>query len=151
MHVHTAHGRRCTEAASAAACLVDVPACSSSSDDSAEKAPTKAEFLKAADAICKKGSAEIDKKSDAVDQTNKDDVNTFVIAASKSTLAQITKVRALGLPTADADKLDTALGAYEDVFKGLIEDPEMISEAASPETKKAQATMKAYGFKECGV
>lgn len=132
----------------AGALTFSVAACSSS--DSA-KAPTKAEFLKKADAICKAGDEKVDKLSDEVDSTDAKAMNAFFAKASTESLAQITAVRDLGFPEGDEAKLDKALGTFETAFKAVKKDPtkaqEVLSDTRITTTAK---TLGTYGLKECG-
>ncbi len=133
----------------AGALTFSVAACSSS--DSA-KAPTKAVFLKKADAICKAGDEKVDKLSDEVDNTDPKAMNAFFVKASTESLAQITAVRALGFPKGDEAKLDKALATFETAFKTVKKDPTKTQEVLTDNKALTTAgkTLGTYGLKECG-
>lgn len=137
----------------AAALALTATACSSSdggkgSDDA--KTLTKAQFIKQADAICKKGAAEIAKKSDATDTTKQAELDALVIFAAQNTLDQIADVRALGIPADDKAEIDRAFRTYEAFFKKLKTKPSLINDGTPDDAKAAQKVLSAYGFKECG-
>ena len=132
----------------AAGLVLGAAACGS---DEGSDALTKSEFIDQADAICKAGAARIDKRSDEVDRSDQASVDEFVTYAAESTLDQIAKVRDLGFPEGDEQELDEAFTVYETQFEALAKDPSKINDGADPAAKEAQATMKAYGFEECGV
>ena len=132
----------------AAALAFAVPACSSS--DSA-KAPTKAEFIKDADAICKAGDAKLAKAGNAVDTSDQKAMNAFILLASTAYLKQISDVRALGFPKGDEDELDKALSTFETAFESVRKDPEKVQGLSKDRKLKGAAKKLAtYGLKECG-
>ncbi len=133
----------------AAALTFSVAACSSG--DSA-KAPTKAVFLKKADAICKAGDDKVNKISEKVDGTDEKAMKAFFVTASTESLGQITAVRALGFPKGDEAKLDKALGTFETTFTAVKKDPTKTQELLTDkELTTASKTLRTYGLKECGT
>ncbi|QXC61809.1 hypothetical protein KSP35_02940 [Aquihabitans sp. G128] len=131
----------------AAALTLSATACGSSDS----KAISKADFTKQADAICKKGDAEIDKLSDGVDGTDQKALEAFYVKAATASLEQISKVRDLGFPKGDEDRLDKDLSASEAAFEKVKADPSKTEElAADKDIKAASEDLKKYGLKECG-
>ncbi len=134
----------------AAALTLTVAACGSSGSKTAP-ALSKPAFIKKADAICKKGDAEISKAAGKVDSKKKSEIEAYYKMAATKSLVQLHAVRALGFPSADADKLDKTLGTFEDAFKKVVKDPSTTEQLSSDKgLKAANKTLSAYGFKRCG-
>ena len=132
----------------AAALAFAVPACSSS--DSA-KAPTKAEFIKDADAICKAGDAKLAKAGNAVDASDQKAMDAYILLASTASLKQISDLRALGFPKGDEDELDKALSTFETAFESVRKDPEKVQGLSKDRKLNGAAkTLGTYGLKACG-
>jgi len=138
---------RLASVALAAGLLLSATACSSSDS----KAISKADFIKKADAICTTGDAEITKLQDKVDSTDQKAIEAFYVKAATASLDQISKVRDLGFPKGDEDRLDKDLKASEDAFEKVKADPSKTEELASDKTiETAQKDLQKYGLKKCG-
>lgn len=139
----------------AIALMVVAPAgCGSDKKDSSDKAPTKAAFLKQGNAICRKGSREIDvagKKIFAHGKPSAAELNEF---ATKTLIpgvqSQISGIEKLTPPKGDEAKVkaitDSAQAALN---KGKAKPALLVSQKVDP-FAKTNKMATAYGLKVCG-
>lgn len=127
-------------------------ACGSS--DNSSDAPTKAEFITQADAICAKGDAAIQKA--ALDQFGANAPNKAQIADFLSTTEipnieqQAADLRELTPPSGDEDTIDALLNSLDDGISTIKDDPAGSISGANP-LADANKQAKAYGLKSCGA
>lgn len=135
--------------------------CGSSDDSSDETSAelTKVEFIKAGDAICKKGSEQIEEEADAFAKENEvdtsdpskgdqEEVITTVVVPSLQTQAD--ELSALGAPSGEEDEVAAIIEALEGGAEELEDDPASLLEAGGGPLGKANELANEFGFEECG-
>ncbi|HEY4779934.1 MAG TPA: hypothetical protein VIH47_10110 [Solirubrobacterales bacterium] len=149
--------------AGAMAIAIVAAGCGSSSDDStgATGALTKVEFIKQGDAICKKGSEQIQGEANAFARENNIDTSKPTKAQQEEVIAgvlgpalqdQADEISALGAPAGEEGKTEAIVDALEAGAEELEEDPASLLEGksgAGPLSKANELAVK-FGFKECG-
>jgi hypothetical protein len=128
---------------------------SSSSSDSL----TKAEYIKQGDALCKKGSGEIEEEVETYAKENNISLKSepseeqleaisedVVIPAVQS---QLDGLKGLGTPSEDEDKSNEVLDALEEGIEKGEEDPAAFVEGKGT-LVKANELANEFGFKVCG-
>ena len=128
---------------------------------SASKAPTKAEFVKAADKICKKADDKFDDIDGPSGQDDYEGMQEFSEDSVKLFEAALTDLRKLEVPEGDEEDVEEVYDGIEKQIK-LIED---LGEAAEDEdddrineifeegedqSKELDESADDYGFKVCG-
>jgi hypothetical protein len=138
--------------------------CGSSSDDSASTDTTvvltKTEFIKQGDAICAKGSKQIEDEADEFAKDNNVDTNNpsqkdqeevieTVVAPALQTQAD--ELSELGAPSGEEDTTAAIVDALEAGAGELEENPASLLESKGPgPLDKANELANKFGFKECG-
>jgi hypothetical protein len=145
--------------AGAAAIAMIVAGCGSSSDDSTSSL-TKAQFIVKADAICKKGNAEIesgfeDFEKEADLKENEEPTPEQSAEASETVLIpyikeQSEELRDLGAPSGDEEEITAMLDALDEGVEEAEEDPEALFTSKSDPFGAANKMAKEYGLKVCG-
>jgi hypothetical protein len=138
-------------AAGLAAALV-VAGCGSSDSIS------KAEFIKKADAVCKKGEEEVQKDFGAFAKTHENvkkpteaDYAELVDAVLVENVEdEVDAIRALGAPEGDEKEVEAMLKAREDSIKKAQANPKAVIRGNEDIFGEASKLAKAYGLKECG-
>ena len=134
--------------------------CGSSDDDSTEIVVlTKAEFVEQGDAICAKGSKQIEDDADAFAEEN--DVDTSnpskgdqegvietVVAPSLQTQAD--ELSELGAPDGEEDKVEAMISALESAAQELEDEPGVLLEEDADPLGEANKLANEFGFEECG-
>jgi hypothetical protein len=110
---------------------------------------SKAAFLKKANAICKKGNAELAKATSSIDPSDKD----AAISAIKDKVVpniqgQIDDIRDVGFPKADKDKLGGIFDNAQSVLDKVKDDPEAIMSSDDP-FADINKDFGAYGLTDC--
>ncbi|HYJ23252.1 MAG TPA: hypothetical protein VEW07_14670 [Solirubrobacterales bacterium] len=136
--------------------------CGSSSDDSTDTVVvlTKTEFIEQGDAICAKGSKQIEAEAEEFAEDNNVDTDnpkkedqegviTTVIAPALQTQAD--ELSALGAPEGEEETTAAIIEALEEGAQELEENPASLleSDGAGP-LDKANELANKFGFKECG-
>lgn len=135
--------------------------CGSSDDGTDETSAelTKVEFIKAGDAICKKGSEQIEEEADAyakendVDTRNpsKDDQEEVIATVVVPSLqAQADELSELGAPSGEEDDVAAIITALETGAEEIADDPASLMEAGGGPLGKANELANEFGFEECG-
>ncbi len=116
----------------------------------------KATFIEKADKICEAS----DTKGQQPKSDSEADVKAFLVKGIETQRGTVTSIKAIGVPDADADKLNEAYAAQATVLD-LIEknideyakDPSKMTSSAEIKaaSDKAGVTAKAFGFKKCGI
>ena len=124
-----------------------------SSDDSSDSAPTKAEYITQADAICKEPGDELQA---TITSTigNEQPTDAEIVSFTEDEIipsleGQLDDLRALTPPEADADSPDDIYNALEDSINTLKDDPAQSTN--SDAFKEANDLANAYGMTECGA
>jgi hypothetical protein len=127
-------------------------ACGSSSDDSS---PTKAQFIKQADAICTKAHNGLDKAFNQAfagkPQPSQAELSKFATEELAPTVqGEIDDVGDLDRPSGDEDEIEAILDAAQSGVDKIKADPAVLS----PQVKfdplaENHRLAKAYGMKEC--
>lgn len=142
----------------------DAPVGQGGADETNRKAITKAEFIKRADAICRRSSkrivretfAALRKSNDLSDPSKIPEASAGVVRTVFSPLVerQAREIRALGLPQGDEDRVEAFLDALLDVARGASQDPETFAQLDTTDPsenpyQKADQLAEQYGFKDC--
>jgi hypothetical protein len=128
--------------------------CGSSSDDDA---PTKAQFIKQADAICKKAHDRFGKAFQQDFGSNPQPSQAQLNKFAESTLApgvqgEIDDIRDLESPSADQDQVDAILDAEQKGVDKIKANPAILSPSVKEDPlSKGQHLAKDYGMKECST
>lgn len=121
-----------------------------------DDAPTKAEYITKADAICKKGDAASQKDAQAKlsalgSSPTKEQVASVVSEIVLPNIeSQLKELRALDKPKGDGDTIDAI---YDDLDAGLKRakaDPAATVASTTSPFADATAKARAYGMKDCG-
>ncbi|HEU4393904.1 MAG TPA: hypothetical protein VFR04_09780 [Solirubrobacterales bacterium] len=150
--------------AGVAAIAAIVAGCGSSDDDStqstADNAPTKPEFIKAADAICKQGDGEIEagfekfaeennipRNQEPSDAQGVEIVETVIVPNIQT---QSELIRGLGAPEGDEKEVDQLLDSLDEAIEAAEEEPkDLLAEGTSPFGDVNQEAVD-YGLRVCG-
>jgi len=135
------------------ALMVVVPAGCGSKDSSA-KAPTKAEFLKKGNAICKAGNAKSSaagKKIFSKGKPNAEKLNQFATATLIPNIqSQITAIGKLTPPKGDEAKVKKIVSSAQQALNKGKANPALLTQNnAGPFANSNKITI-AYGLKVCG-
>jgi major membrane immunogen (membrane-anchored lipoprotein) len=128
------------------------------SSDSSTASITKAEFIKQADADCKKGEEEIQKdlavylkEHKDLEKPTEDDYSELVEAVLVPAAEQeIDDIRALGIPSGDEDQVEAMLDAREASIEKAQEEPKAVVQNGGSVFGEASKLAKEYGLKDCG-
>lgn len=133
-----------------------------SSDDSTETtaALTKQQFVTQADAICKRGNAEINEGFESFAKQNDipknqepskeqgvELVETVIVPSIET---QSEELRALGAPSGDEDEISVMLDSLDEGIEEAEEDPEALFASKSDPFGPANEKAKQYGLEVCG-
>jgi hypothetical protein len=129
---------------------------SSSKSNSTTPALTKAEFLKKGNAICKKGTQQINQAANKAFPKSKGKPSeaqmtkfaTDTIIPSVQT--QISGVKALGAPKGDEAKVKAIVTTAQAALDKGKRDPAILVSNKSHPFAKSNKLTKAYGLKACG-
>jgi ABC-type glycerol-3-phosphate transport system substrate-binding protein len=136
--------------------------CGSSSSDSTDATVTltKVEFVNQGDAICKKGSEQIEDEANAFAKENNIDTSKPTKAEQEEVIAgvlgpalqkQADEISALGAPDGEEEKVEAVIEALESGAEELEDDPaSLLEENGSGPLDRANKLANEFGFKECG-
>jgi maltose-binding protein MalE len=139
-----------------------VAGCGSSDDGSTDSttALTKAQFIKQGDAICEKGSKQIEDEAEAFAEENDvdtekptDDQQEEVIetVVGPSLQSQADELSELGAPSGEEAKVTAMLDALEEGAQELETDPGvLLGKDGSDPLGEANKLANEFGFKSCG-
>jgi hypothetical protein len=136
--------------------------CGSSSSDSTETtaALTKTEYIKQGDAICEKGSKQIeaeaeefaeDNNVDTSKPTDKQQEEVIATVVAPSLQTQADELSELGAPDGEEGKTAAIVDALEAGAEELEDDPGLLLESEANPLGKASELATKYGFKACGL
>ncbi len=127
---------------------------------SSDSAPpiTKAEFIKKADAACKKGEEQIQadfavyvKEHENGKTPTKDRyaelVETILVPNATQ---EVEDIDALGAPNGDEEQVDAMLTAFEEAVQIAEDEPQAVIKDSEKVFSKSSKLAKAYGLKVCG-
>jgi hypothetical protein len=119
-----------------------------------DDAPSKAEYIGKADAICKKGNDEIAKGAAALGASpTPDEATTFAKDKLIPNIeGQLSDLRDLDKPDGDGDTIDAITDALQSGLDKAKADPSSLvsGDAATTPFADANAKADAYGLKVCG-
>jgi hypothetical protein len=133
-----------------------------SSDDSTDTVVvlTKTEFIKQGDAICKKGSEQIEDEANAFAEENNIDTNKPTKKEQEEVISgvlgpalqkQADEISALAAPDGDSEKVEAILAALESGAEELEDDPgSLLEESGTGPLDEANELANEFGFKQCG-
>jgi hypothetical protein len=131
-----------------------------SGDDSTETVVlTKAEFIKQGDAICAKGSKQIEDEADEFAEENDIDINNpskgdqeevIVTVVVPSLQTQADELSELGAPDGEEEKAEAMIAALEAGAEELEDEPGTLLENEADPLGGANKIAHEFGFKECG-
>jgi hypothetical protein len=136
--------------------------CGSSSDSSTDTvvALTKVEFIKQGDAICKKGSEQIEAEANAFAKENNIDINKPTKAEQEEVISgvlgpalqnQADEISALGAPDGEEEKTVAIVEALESGAEELEDNPaSLLEQSGTGPLDKANGLANKFGFKQCG-
>ena len=137
-----------------------VAGCGSSSDDETSSL-TKAQFVAQADAICKKGNAEIESEVEAFQAKNdlgendepskvqQAEVSETILAPNVTNQAE--EIRALEAPSGDEDEISAMLDSLDEGVEEVEANPQAPFESNQPNPfGAANKLAREYGLKVCG-
>ncbi len=134
--------------------------CGSSSDDSTEVVVlSKTEFIEQGDAICAKGSKQIEDEADEfaeendidIDNPSKGDQEEVIVAVVAPSLqTQADELSELGAPDGEEDKAEAMIAALESGAEELEDEPGVLLENEADPLGEANKLANEFGFKECG-
>jgi hypothetical protein len=142
------------------AIAIVVAGCGSSDDTTETTAElTKVEFIKQGDAICKKGSDQIEEEVDTFAEENdvdtenpskEDQEEVIAEVVTPSLQTQADELGQLGAPSGEEDEVAAIIEALEAGAEELENDPaSLLTEGAGPLDEANQLATE-FGFKECG-
>lgn len=133
--------------------------CGSSSDDSTSSL-TKAQFIAQADAICKKGNAEIESEFEAFAKKegikeNEEPSTAQGVEVSETVLIpnienQAEEIRALEAPSGNEEEISAMLDSLDEGIEEAEADPEALFTSKSDPFGPANKMAKELGFEVCG-
>jgi hypothetical protein len=134
--------------------------CGSSSDDSTEAVVlTKTEFITQGDAICKRGSSQIEDEADEFAADNdidtskpskEDQEEVIVSVVAPSLQTQADEISELGAPEGEEEKVTAMIEALEAGAEKLEDEPGLALERNADPLAEANKLATELGFKECG-
>jgi hypothetical protein len=136
-----------------------VAGCGSSSDDSTSSL-TKAEFISQADAICKKGNAEIEsgfesfakengiKENEEPSKAQGTEVSETILIPNVKNQSE--ELRALGTPSGSEDEVSAMLDSLDEGVEEAEAEPEALFTGKTDPFRPANKMAQEYGLKVCG-
>ncbi|MGC1166548.1 MAG: hypothetical protein WA862_10610 [Solirubrobacterales bacterium] len=136
-----------------------VAGCGGSDDSTETVVLTKAEFIEQGDAICAKGSKQIEEEADEfaadndIDTSNpskeeQEEVITTVVAPALQTQAD--EITELGAPDGEEERVTAIIEALEAGAQELEDEPGALLESEGDPLGEANKLANEFGFKECG-
>ena len=145
--------------AGALAIFLVVAGCGGGDSDSSTASITKAEFIKQADAACKKSEEEIQndfavyikKHEDLKNPTEADYAELVETILVPNVDQEVEDIRALGAPSGDEDQVEAMLEAREESVKTAEDDPQLVLNESDKVFAKASKLAKEYGLEGCAT
>ena len=124
---------------------------SSTTSTAAKPAPTKAQFLAQANAICTQGNKKLAGSEKALgSKPSEDDVSSFITGPLKSEVQrQIDAVRALGAPAGEEQTVKQILDLGQKDLDRVTADPKAFIQAKTSPFHDFAAHAHAYGLTAC--
>jgi len=126
--------------------------------DSSTVSITKAQFVKQADAACKKGEERIQAdfqayieghKKNLSNPTEDDFAEVVETVVAPDVEQEVSEIRALGVPSGDEDKIEAILDSVEEGREEAEADPKNAVQTTPASLEKAKKLAKEYGLKVC--
>jgi len=125
--------------------------------DSSTASITKAQFVKQADAACKKGEERIQADFQAYIKghknlskpTEEDFAEVVETVVAPNVEQEVSEIRALGIPSGDEDKVEAILDSVEEGREEAEADPKNAVQTTPASLEKAKKLAKEYGLKVC--
>jgi hypothetical protein len=115
----------------------------------AVEALSKSEFIQEANQICKEGNDALDEAGRQV-SPSESEIKSFVTETLVPNVqGQIDQIRALGIPEADQDEINSILDDAEADVNKVKDDPSIIVQEGDPFSDVNQR-LNDYGLTECG-
>jgi hypothetical protein len=129
---------------------------SSSSSSTTTAAISKAEFLKKANTVCKKGNQKINKVDKSIFETNKKPTKAQEMQFATGTLIpgiqeELDGIKALGAPKGDEAKVNQIVTTAQDTLDKIKNDPTILFTSSTDPFKAANKLSNAYGLTVCGA
>jgi hypothetical protein len=129
-----------------------------SGGDSNTASITKAQFVKQADAACKKGEeqiqadfkAYIEGHKNLTNPTEDDFAEVVDTVLAPNVEQEVGEIRALGMPSGDEAKIEAILDSVEEGREEAEADPKNAIQTTPASLEKANKLAKEYGLKVCG-
>jgi uncharacterized protein with von Willebrand factor type A (vWA) domain len=126
--------------------------------DSSTVTITKAEFVKKADAACKKGEERIQtdfrnylKEHEELTEPTEEQFSKLVdVVLTANVEQELDEIRALGIPSGDDDQVEAFLEAREEGLEKAEAEPKAVVQGSESPFTKASKLAKEYGLKACG-
>lgn len=124
-------------------------------DDSSTASISKAQFVKKANAVCKKGTKQLQvdylafvTKSQVTNPTEDDYAKLVDVVFAPNLQQEADEIRALGAPSGDEDEVEEIAKALEEAVEAAEKEPELVlgTEVFTKSSKLADE----YGLKACG-
>lgn len=145
--------------AGALAIAIVATGCGGGDDSGASSSLTKAEFIKQADAICKKGGESVNEEVEDFAEENDFEPNkatkeqqaellTEVVAANIQSQAE--EIDALGAPPGDEAQIEAMLAAVEEGVEKMESEPTLFLSKPTNPLAKGSELAEEYGLEVCG-
>ncbi len=140
--------------------------CGGDDEEASTSSITKAEFIRKADAICKKGDRQVEEKFAAFLKENEEllktsDVSEAELAAGSAEVAEtilipgarkeMETLRALEAPSGDEDQIEEILDALDESIERSEEDPQAAVMSNLEVFRRPKGLAEEYGLKVCGL
>jgi hypothetical protein len=120
---------------------------------------TKAEFISQGDAICEKGTEEIEAGAEEFAEENEIDTQNPKTAQQEELVSEVIvpnlskqaeEIDALGAPSGEEAEVEAIVEALETATGEIEDEPGTLVEANAASFDKANKLAKEFGFKVCG-
>jgi hypothetical protein len=134
--------------------------CGGGGDESSTGSISKAEFIKKASVVCKKGTERLQHAvfkflrhgRELRRPSNSESVRLIGTVIVPSVRQEIKEFKALGVPSGDEEKVDAMVGALEEGAETAENDPQAVVKGSSDVVFGiASRIATEYGIKACGV
>jgi hypothetical protein len=141
------------------AAALAVAGCGSGGDEVTASSLTKAEFIKKADAACKKSEDQIQadfaayakKHKDITKPTEADYAELIDVVLVPNVEQEVEDIRSLGAPSGDEDQVEAMLDALDEGIERAEDEPKVLISNSTKIFGKASKLAEDYGLKICGT
>lgn len=136
-----------------------VAGCGGGDDEVTVSSLTKAEFIKKADAACKKSEDRIQadfaayatKHKDITKPTEADYAELIDVVLVPNVEQEAEDIRSLGAPSGDEDQVEAMLDALEESIEKAEDEPKVLISDSTKIFGESSKLAKDYGLKVCGT